>query len=259
VSPDAATMTSNNGPLPDIVGEAHRILEHAAAQALPVRVVGGLAIRLHASGSPRPSLTRTFKDIDLVTERGRSKDVSAFIASLGYVPDPTFNTMNAGRRGLFYDVDNNRQLDLFIGSFEMCHRLPIADRLGVDSQTVPLAELLLTKLQIVELNEKDLRDIIALLVDHEVGAHDADTVNAAYVAKLCSDDWGLWRTCKLNIERARESLVHFELSDEERATLVRRLDALWGHIEEAPKSRRWKLRDRVGDRVRWYEEPEEVG
>jgi hypothetical protein len=252
-------VTSGDRPLADIVGEAYRILEHAAAQSLPVRVVGGLAIRLHASGSPRPALTREFKDIDLVTERGRSGDVSAFIASLGYAADHTFNTMNAGRRGLFHDLDNSRQLDLFIGSFEMCHRLPIADRLVVDSETVPLAELLLTKLQIVQLNDKDLRDIIALLIDHEVGAHDADTVNAAYVGKLCAEDWGLWRTCKLNIERTRAGLDRFGLADDELSLLSGRLDTLWHHIEEAPKSRRWKLRDRVGDRVRWYEEPEEVG
>jgi len=84
-------------------------------------------------------------------------------------------------------------------------------------------------------------------------------VNATYVGKLCADDWGLWRTCKLNIDRARTGLDHFELSGEERIMLAQRLDALWRDIEEAPKSRRWKLRDRVGDRVRWYEEPEEVG
>jgi hypothetical protein len=246
-------------PLADILGEARRILERAAARSLPVRLVGGVAIRLHASGHPRPALAREIRDIDLVTERGRSSDVSAFIASLGYAADHTFNTMNAGRRGLFHDLDNSRQLDLFIGGFEMCHRVPIADRFHVDSETVPLAELLLTKLQIVALNEKDMRDIIALLIDHEVGAHDADTVNATYVGKLCADDWGLWRTCKLNIDRARTGLDHFELSGEERIMLAQRLDALWRDIEEAPKSRRWKLRDRVGDRVRWYEEPEEVG
>ncbi len=251
--------TSGDRPLANILGEAQRILERAASLALPVRLVGGLAIQMHASSSPRPALAREFKDIDLVTERRKSGDVSSFITSLGYAPDHTFNTMNAGRRGLFYDLDNGRQLDLFIGGFEMCHRVPIADRLQVDAETIPLAELLLTKLQIVELNEKDLRDIIALLIDHEIGEHDADTVNGAYVAKLCSDDWGLWRTCKLNIDRARTGLDRFELSGEERSVLAQRFDELWRHIEEAPKSRRWRIRDRVGDRVRWYEEPEEVG
>jgi hypothetical protein len=255
--PEAASH--DDRPLADILGEAQRILERARARTLPIRLVGGLAIRLHASGSPRPALEREFKDIDLVTERGKSRDASEFIASLGYAADHPFNTMNAGRRGLFYDVDHGRQLDLFVGTLEMCHRVPIADRFHADPDTVPLAELLLTKLQIVQLNEKDLSDIIALVIDHEVGAHDVDTVNAEYVAKLCSDDWGLWRTCKLNIERAQAGLDRFALSPEERRLLGERLEALERHIDEAPKSRRWKLRDRIGDRVRWYEEPEEVG
>jgi hypothetical protein len=254
-----APASHDDRPLADILSEARRILERASELALPIRLVGGLAIRLHASGSPRSALAREFKDIDLATERGKSREASEFIASLGYAADNTFNTMNAGRRGLFYDVEHARQLDLFVGTFEMCHRVPIANRFHADSRTIPLAELLLTKLQIIELNEKDLRDIFALLIDHEVGTHDADTVNAAYIAKLCSDDWGLWRTSKLNIERAHAGLDQFALSPEERGLLGERLEALWRHIDEAPKSRRWKLRDRVGDRVRWYEEPEEVG
>jgi hypothetical protein len=259
VSARAEVMTSGDRPLPDILGEARRILERAAELSLPVRLMGGLAIRMHAAGVPRPALAREFKDIDLATDRRKARDVSGFIASLGYEPDHTFNTMNAGRRGLFYDLDNGRQLDLFIGGFEMCHRVPIADRLHVDDATVPLAELLLTKFQIVELNQKDLSDIVALLVDHEVGPGDDDTVNGEFVAALCADDWGLWRTCKLNIERVRTGLGGFELTVEEHAVLAQRLDALWEYVEQAPKSRRWKLRDRVGDRLRWYEEPEEVG
>lgn len=259
MSAHAGVVTHGDRPLADILGEAQRILERATAVSLPVRLIGGLAIRLHAAGTPRPALAREFKDIDLVTDRRKSREVSDFITALGYHPDHMFNTMNAGRRGLFHDLDNARQLDLFIGGFEMCHRVPIADRLHVDDATVPLAELLLTKLQIIELNDKDLSDIVSLLVDHDVDSHDDDTVNGEYVAHLCADDWGLWRTCKLNIERAHTGLGRFDLTREERALLGRRLDALWQHIEQAPKSRRWKLRDRVGDRVRWYEEPEEVG
>src|SRR5205814_10588438 len=101
-------------------------------------------------------------------------------------------------------------------------RRPIAHRIHAAPHTGPLAERLITKLQIVQLNEKDLSDIIALVIDHEVGAHDADTVNAAYVAKRCSDDWGLWRTCKLNIERAHAGLDRFALSPEERRLLSER-------------------------------------
>jgi len=245
-------------PLDDIVDEARRILARAAARSVPLKLVGGLAIRLHSMEPPRGGLVREFKDIDLATPRKRDREVASFIVSLGYSSDDTFNAMNAGRRALFYDVSHKRQLDIFVGGFEMCHAVPIVDRFEVDSETVPLAELLLTKLQIVELNEKDLRDILALLVEHEVGDHDAETVNAAYVGKLCAEDWGLWRTCKMNIERARTGLEHFDLSGEDRRVLAQRLDSLWSGIETAPKSRSWKMRDRIGDRLRWYQEPEEI-
>jgi hypothetical protein len=245
-------------PLADIVEEARRILDEAAARAVPVRLIGGLAIRLHASSEPEPKLTRTFKDIDLVTRRNKSQDVNSLITSLGYTPDNAFNTLNSGRRALFYDLIHERQLDVFVGSFEMCHKIPVAGRLELDPLTVPLAELLLTKLQIIELNEKDLRDILALVIDHDVAEHDSDAINAAFIAKLCADDWGLWRTCKQTIERARAGIKRFELTQAKETLLDDRLQILWSRIEAEPKSRRWKLRDRVGDRVRWYVEPEEV-
>lgn len=245
-------------PIADIVEEARRVIAAAVDRSLPVRLIGGLAIRLHATAEPHPALAREFKDIDLVTLRSRSRDVTELIASLGYTPDNVFNTLNSGRRALFYDLRHERQLDIFVGSFEMCHKIPIAHRFEVDPVTVPLAELLLTKLQIIQLNEKDLRDILALVIDHEIADHDADAVNADYVAKLCADDWGLWRTCKQSIELAGARLDRFELAEAERAILDNRLKALWHRIEAEPKSRRWRLRDRVGDRVRWYEEPEEV-
>jgi len=245
-------------PLAEIVDEANRILERAAARSVPVKLIGGLAIRRHASQPLRGSLVRQYKDLDLATPKTAGREAASFVVSLGYVADEAFNAMNAGRRALFYDVEHQRQLDMFVGSFEMCHVVPIVDRFELDSETIPLAELLLTKLQIVELNEKDLMDILSLLVEHDVGAHDADTVNGAYVAKLCADDWGLWRTTKMNVDRARAAVEHFDLSGEDRSVLADRLDALWSRIDAAPKSRRWKMRDRVGDRMRWYEEPEEV-
>jgi hypothetical protein len=245
-------------PLPDIADEARRILAESRARSLPVRLIGGLAIRFHASGGTPAALAREFKDIDLVTTRANGRDVTDLVVSLGYTPDRMFNTLNSGRRALFYDMRHERQVDVFVGTFEMCHKIPVADRLDADPDTVPLAELLLTKLQIVEVNEKDLRDTLALVVDHEISNHDADAINGDRIARLCADDWGLWRTCRQSIERARASLDGFDLSPGDKALIDERLRSLWEHIEAEPKSRRWRLRDRVGDRVRWYETPEEV-
>jgi hypothetical protein len=124
--------------------------------------------------------------------------------------------------------------------------------------TVPLAELMLTKLQVVRLNEKDQRDILALLHHHEVGDADGEEINGAYIGSLCAADWGLWRTSKMNLERSAEALTGYGFSDDERALIAGRIERLWGLIEGTPKSVKWKLRDRVGDRKQWYEEPEEV-
>jgi hypothetical protein len=124
--------------------------------------------------------------------------------------------------------------------------------------TVPLAELLLTKLQIVQLNEKDVRDTVLLFHGHEVADHDDDAVNAQRIAELCAEDWGLWRTITANLTRCEEMLGEYALPEQERTRVADRVRAVLHRIEEAPKSRGWKLRAKIGERKRWYELPEEV-
>ena len=251
-------MIEADTPRGDIVEEAMRLLEAAGAAGLPLRLIGGLAVQMHASGGPHPAVARSYKDIDFVTVRGQSRQASELIVERGYVANDEFNAVNGHRRLLFYDLANRRQVDVFVGSFEMCHVIPVANRLALDPMTVPLAELLLTKLQVVALNEKDQRDILALLHHHEVGDTDNEVINGSYIGSLCAADWGLWRTCKMNLERSTAALPSYEFSDEDRAWVTRRIERLWDMIEATPKSVKWKLRDRVGDRKRWYEEPEEV-
>src|SRR5450755_3111921 len=148
----------NDEPLADVLAEARRLATAAGKRDLPLRLVGGLAVRIRAPDTFHPSLTREYKDIDFVTPKGRSKPVAGFIAEMGYAPQEQFNAMNGHERLLFHDMVNRRRLDVFIGVFRMCHEIPIGDRVTQDPMTVPLTELLLTKLQIVHLNEKDLRD-----------------------------------------------------------------------------------------------------
>jgi hypothetical protein len=245
--------------LPQILDEARRLAGAALDQDIPLRLVGGLAVRIRVDETFHPGLSREYKDIDFVTIKGRGKQVTRFLEDMGYEPQAQFNAMNGHERLLFHDLVNQRQLDVFVGAFRMCHEIPIGDRITHDDMTLPLAELLLTKLQIVSLNEKDLRDVIAILHHHEVADHDGDAINADRVAKLCAEDWGLWRTCKMNFERVGEGLAGYDIAQEERAAVQQRLDQLWARIEAEPKSRGWRLRDRVGDRKRWYDEPEEVG
>jgi hypothetical protein len=168
-----------------------------------------------------------------------------------------FNALHGPDRLLFYDRKNDRKLDLFVGQFSMCHRVPITDRLERDDLTVPLAELLLTKLQIVELTERDQRDIYNLLFHHPVVSAGFAGIEGDFIAEICAMDWGLWRTAKGTIERCKINLSEYALPLETEALIVERMDTLSRRMVEAPKSARWRLRDRIGDRMRWYDEPEE--
>jgi hypothetical protein len=237
-----ATWPSSEMSIPqsDIVEEARRLLGAADQQRLTLRLLGGLAVALHSGPRRHPAFAREFKDIDFVARLKQAREIEAFFVGMGYESDATFNALNAGRRGMYHDDVNQRHIDVFIDRFEMCHTIPIAERLDVDEATIPLAELLLTKLQIVEVNEKDQRDICALIYEHDVA------------------DWGLWRTCRLNVEKLRDAIDRFDLSPQDRDVINGRLDELWERIEQEPKSRKWRLRDRVGDRRQWYLQPEEV-
>jgi hypothetical protein len=217
---------------------------------VPLRLLGGVAVRLRCSGPDRE-----FKDLDFATTKKASGDAQDLLRALGYEPHVGFNAMNARERLLFFDNAHGRQVDVFVGSFRMCHEIPLEGRLDGHAETVPLAELLLTKLQIVQLNEKDVRDAATLLDEHDVTDDDTG-VNGRRVAELCANDWGLWRTITDNF---REVLVRLEDYAVDRQRVAARLEELNRRIETADKSLAWRLRAKVGERKRWYELPEEVG
>ena len=242
----------------DIVAEAKRLLELASADGVPLRVLGGVAIHLRAPKPLPPALTRNYGDVDFVTAKGRSAAVQSLLRDAGYEPHLAFNALHGTERLLFFDDGNERQVDVFVGAFTMSHKIPVADRLELEPATLPLAELLVTKLQIAELNEKDVRDALALFHGHPVAERDGAAINAARVAELCSSDWGLWRTLTGNLAACREHLPRYDLPDEDAARLRDEMDALLDRIEREPKSRGWKFRAKIGERKRWYMLPEEV-
>jgi hypothetical protein len=248
----------NPGPDANVTTEALRIGDLAASRGVPLRVVGGVAVALHTSGDVHPALRRTYRDIDLVTKRRGDREALKLLVDAGYVSNERFNSLvGVHNRLVVYDMLNARQLDVFVGEFKMCHAIPL-ERLEVDRPTVPLAELLLTKLQIVRLNDKDVKDIAAILLEHPVGDGDDETINASRVAALLASDWGLWRTSRGSIEFVRTGLDGLELSPGERDLIRERLDTLWERVEREPKPLKFRTRARVGDRTRWYEEPDEV-
>lgn len=243
--------------LADPVAEAMRVATEAGTE-LSLRLLGGVAVRLHVDHVPR-SLIREFEDIDFVTTSKAGGDVARLLEDLGYQGNERFNTLNGHRRLVFYDLENHRHVDVFVGEFSLCHKIPLEERLDLDSPTIPLADLLLTKLQVVEINHKDLGDIALLLLEHEVAEHDKEAVNGAYVAELLASDWGLWRTATGSLERLRSRLTELGLEAGQLQIVAERIERLLAQVEDQPKSMKWRARARVGERKRWYEEPEEIG
>jgi hypothetical protein len=242
----------------DVVDEARRVTAAANESDIPVRLIGGLAIRLHAGNGLPPQLERQYQDIDLITTGKASRQTLKLLEDLGYTPHERFNALNAGRRAVVYDVEHQRQIDVFIDEFRMCHKIELNSRLTVDSHTIPLAELLLTKLQIIEINRKDILDVAAIVHQHEVGDHDDDTVNARQIAKLLAGDWGLWRTSQGTIKNVQAQLSQLGLQTADVALIEARLARIWARVDEEPKSVRWRARARIGERSKWYDEPEEI-
>jgi len=239
----------------DVIAEAERIAAAAKETRVPVKLVGGAAVNLHSPSARRAPLKRKYGDLDFVAPSKQQGAVQKLFDALGYEGDRRFNTLNGHQRLLYLDGVNGRQVDVFIDRMKMCHVIELAGRLGHDGPTLTPVDLLISKLQVYEINMKDLVDSIALLLDHPVGDHDDDVIDATYLAKLTSDDWGLYRTLQLNTERVRRAGKDLEVDG---ARVNQRLDEIWSRIESQPKSLRWKMRARVGDRVSWYQLPEEV-
>ena len=245
-------------PLLNIQEEALRIVQTAQQQGITLRLLGGLAIHLHSPSANHRSLARPYPDIDFATPNKQAAKIEKVFTDLGYTPNKNFNLFNGDVRLLFYDDENRRQIDIFVAQFMMCHRIPITERMNLDPLTVPLAELLLTKLQIFEMNEKDIRDVCALLLDHPLGDNDNETINVNRITQLTGDDWGLWKTSSLSIGKVKRYVLTVEMDPHENETLRTRLATLETAMQNSPKSMKWKMRDRVGDKVKWYELPEEV-
>lgn len=244
---------------PEIVTEGRHLVEEAAAQGIAVRLLGGVAIWLRASEEARAALGRSYPDLDLVAHKKESRPLRDLLERRGYLPERVFNATHGARRLLYHASDRSFHLDVFLDEFSMSHTLDLGPRLAAESPALPAADLLLTKLQVAEVNRKDLSDAAMLLIDHELASADGrGMLNAAHVAALCAADWGLNTTVADNLVRLRELLPELLPDDGVRAIVDARVAELESRLEAEPKSRAWKLRAKVGRRMRWYETPEEV-
>jgi hypothetical protein len=133
--------------------------------------------------------------------------------------------------------------------------IDLRGRLAHSGPCATPSDLLLSKLQIYEVNKKDLVDVTALILDHPIASNDDEAIDADYVARLACEDWGLCRTLQLNLEKLRHAVSELDVDQD---VVNARLDQLWAAVEAGPKPLKWRMRAQVGDRMRWYELPEEV-
>jgi hypothetical protein len=247
----------NAVPSTDIVKEAERIIDTAEKNQITLRLFGGMAVRFHSPSATHRELARKYADIDFMGLKKQARGMKKLFVDLGYTPRDIFNALHGDARLIFNDLENARRVDIFLDVFEMCHKFDFRNRLLVDKYTISLADLLATKLQVVEITEREYRDIISLLSDHEISDSDApETINGKYIAKLCSEEWGIYKTFSINLGNILAALDQYHLDSEAEKTVRNRVQDLRSRMEDEPKSMAWKLRARVGEKVQWYELPE---
>ena len=259
--PDPEDLSAIVGTADDPLVEAHSLAAGASEKGIPLRLIGGLAVRELCPDFP-PRLRRD-QDIDFACLSKRRKDVMAYLEESGCRPDKAFNSLN-GDRQMYFTAASGRPIDVMVDRLTMCHTLDLRPNFTVLPLTVDVVDLLLTKLQIFELNEKDARDIVHLLAAFSVSGDSPGEgrpeIDRDRFIKILGSDWGWWRTVTGNLSKlpllvgdnpdlAPPRPHHDPLQVAER--LLELADA-------APKSVQWKLRAKVGERVRWYELPEEV-
>lgn len=246
------------------IQEALRIIDRTQTQKVVMRLMGGFAIRLHCPEfdhlydklQRKPAL-----DLDLVTYSKFRPQIKKLFIELGYAPMKgmalMFSTGNT--RQIYTDEPNNRSVDVFFDRLEMCHPIDFKNRLELDNPTITLSDLFLQKAQICKINEKDIKDMMILLREHNVGDTEKETVNINFIAKLLSDNWGFWYTAKTNLGKVQEFLGQYKgLTETDRQDIKSKIEKLIKAIEDEPKSLKWKMRSKIGTSKKWYTEVEEL-
>lgn len=246
----------------EFMDERSRILE---ALELPeykhivLRLIGALAFRTHCPkyGYFQEALGRVFTDIDFAGYSNQYKDIARFLTEMGYEEDKMVTRLFGDFRLVFHEEKFGRHIDVFLDKLDFCHVLPLKGRLEVDKPTIPLAELVVEKMQIVQINEKDIIDTIMLMREHRVGDKDTEIVNGKMIAGLTSDDWGLWRTLTGNLDLTVSYLDKYpQLTDDDRHVVRENIQELRSWIDAAPKSLKWRSRAVIGEKKKWYKDVE---
>ena len=239
--------------------EADRLVRGASANGIILRVLGALAFhhRCPQHSHLQERLKREYTDVDFGGYGRQARQMRAFLAAEGYAEDEMVYMESQGSRLVLNHPQTGLHLDVFLDRLDFCHRIDWNGRLEIHDWTIPLAEMLMQKMQIVQINEKDLIDTIMLLLEHPL-TEDETGVNIAMVARVCAQDWGWWRTLTMNLGKVRQAAAAYDLSPDEQRRVQDQVDEALGRIEREPKSMSWKVRSKIGDRKKWYQDVGEL-
>jgi hypothetical protein len=241
----------------EYVERALELVEHARQEGVELRILGSLAYRLHCPANLDlfDEMKRDLTDVDLTARSEQRRDVRELLAQIGYEIDKDMLVASEGKRYAFSDPETGMVVDVFFDELFFCHPIPLRDRLDLDYPTITPTDLLLEKMQIVEINPKDVKDSLVLLLEHALAPDDPEGIDAGYIARLLAGDWGFYYTVTRNLEKLHHHLADYgALERAQREAVDRRTSALEQAIEKEPKTAKWKLRARIGPRKKWYQE-----
>jgi hypothetical protein len=241
--------------LDEVAEEGRRLATAAREDDLALRLLGGVAIWHHCPSARVAPLARPYGDADFVGRSSERKRITGFMEGEGYEADKMFNALHGATRLNFHDPARGRPVDVLLDRFVMAHALDLRDSASSDGLTISLADLLLTKLQVVSINEKDVKDLLALLVDHALGSSEIDV---DHILQVTRNDWGLEHTIHRTLSTLNGMASEHGLDAPQVERVRARITELSAALDGAPKGTKWKVRARVGERVKWYEEPEEA-
>jgi len=246
--------------LSDIREEAGRLAALTLESGLTARLLGGLAIWQRCPSVRSGPYARSYDDMDFAVASEASSEFKKLLTAEGYLPDRFFNGLHGESRLYFQAPDGRWSVDVVIDELTMSHRLDLRGRLGGPAATITLADLLLSKLQVWEINIKDLGDSLCLLADHGLCDDDSDpdAISLQRVRNVLGADWGFCHTTERNLGKLAEQWAEMPVPTAA-YDVAGQIKSLRQAIEEAPKTRGWRMRSRIGERVRWYQLPEEVG
>ena len=247
--------------LTQMTSEAQRIVAEGSARNLHLRLLGAMAFQAHC---PKYSfltlkLGRVLTDLDLAAYGREKAPVDNLMRERGYVDNPLFTGLFGHRRMIWDNKTNGLHVDVFFDKLAMNHEISFANRLELEEMTIPLADMLLEKMQIVQINEKDVIDTIMLLREHAVGDSAPETIDGRHVAKVLGNDWGFYYSVTSNLRKVQGLLEKYpQLGPDDRNDVSTKVELLLKMIDDQEKTMSWKLRARIGTKKRWYAEVEET-